>query len=181
MRVLHKYKEKEEEKKNKLENIVLIILCILLIGTYYHFFMNLSVPTESMVPTIHSGDKLIATKFNTDKISRKDIIVFYSPDSPDELYIKRAIGLPGEIVKVEQGNVYINGKKLDEPYIKEKMDTDGDGEWAIPEGCYFVMGDNRNDSWDSRFWDHTFVEEENIVAKSFFRVSPLKKAGKIEQ
>lgn len=117
------------------------------------------------------GDKQICRKFSNPK--RFDIIIFKYPDDESILYIKRIIGLPGETVEVKNGNVYINNSKepLDDSFTAEK--TIGNfGPYTVPEGSYFVMGDNRNDSNDSRFWKNTYVKFEQILGKAIFRYYP---------
>ena len=98
---------------------------------------------------------------------------------------KRVIGLPGDVIDIHDGGVYLNGSEtpLEEPYLKEPMDT-SDPEYPlhfeVPEGCYFMMGDNRNDSWDARFWENTWVTEDKLVAKVLFRYFPFNKMGLIK-
>ena len=89
------------------------------------------------------------------------------------------IGLPGETVEIRDGKVYIDDSDtpLDEPYVKG-VPTGDYGPYVVPDGCYFMMGDNRGDSLDSRFWNNTYVKENKIIAKALFRYFP--KPGKIE-
>ena len=102
---------------------------------------------------------------------RGDIVIFKFPDNEKVLYIKRIIGMPGEELAVRDGHVYIDGEVLDEPYLN--VVTAGDfGPYEIPEGAYFMMGDNRNDSADSRYWKNTFLYRDGIVGKAEFRYWP---------
>ena len=96
-------------------------------------------------------------------------------------YVKRVIGLPGETVEVKDGKVYINGSDtpLDEPYLPEPMEGSY-GPYEVPEGCYFMMGDNRNNSLDARFWDNKFVAKNKIVAKVLFCYYPFNRIGKVD-
>ena len=102
---------------------------------------------------------------------RGDIIIFKYPDDESINYVKRVIGLPGDIVQIIHGKVYVNDEELDEPYILEPMqDNPQELTYIVPEGSYFVMGDNRNESWDSRYWTTThYVEKNKIIAKVLFK------------
>ena len=101
-------------------------------------------------------------------------------DNEKVYYVKRVIGLPGETVEVKDGKVYINGSDtpLDEPYLPEPMEGSY-GPYEVPEGCYFMMGDNRNNSLDARFWDNKFVAKNKIVAKVLFCYYPFNRIGKV--
>jgi signal peptidase I len=101
---------------------------------------------------------------------RFDIIIFRYPDNEKELYIKRLIGLPGETVEIFEGKVYINGAEVPLPddFIEEPM-YGSFGPYQVPENCYFMLGDNRNNSKDSRFWDNPYVTFDQIVGKALFR------------
>ncbi len=131
------------------------------------------VPTGSMENTIMTGDCVLgfqlAYLFSDPK--RGDIVIFPWPDNPEITYVKRIIGLPGETLEIKDGAVYINGKALQEDYLKEEM-IGTYGPYEVPEGCYFMMGDNRNPSSDSRKWKNTFLKGEDIIAKVIFRYSP---------
>lgn len=131
------------------------------------------VPTGSMENNIMTGDQImglqIAYLFSEPK--RGDIVIFPLPDNPSITYVKRIIGLPGETVEVKDGLVYIDGLPLQENYLKEEM-IGAYGPYEVPEGCYFMMGDNRNVSLDSRKWQNKFVKEEDIIAKAVFRYHP---------
>ena len=132
--------------------------------------VNATVPTQSMETTIMAKDRLIGSRLaykNTDPV-RGDIIIFKYPDNEDILFIKRVIGLPGEIVDIHDGNVYINGDILDEPYLTVR--TEGNfGPYEVPEGHFFMLGDNRNNSADSRYWKNTYLSREGIVGKALFK------------
>lgn len=99
-----------------------------------------------------------------DKPQRGDIVTFYYPDDEDTVYLKRIIGLPGETVEGIGGVVYIDGEPITEDYISQELNSDF-GSFKVPSGMYFVMGDNRNNSWDSRYWEHKFVDESKIIGK----------------
>ncbi len=141
--------------------------------------LNEEIPSGSMENTIMTGDKVLTFRlaylFSDPK--RGDIVVFPFPDNEKVDYIKRIIGLPGETVVVKDGVVYIDGETLDEPYVREAWDEPGDGdyfEFTVPEESYFMMGDNRNDSQDSRYWNNPFVAEDKIRSKALFRYPNFK-------
>lgn len=134
--------------------------------------VNAEVPTGSMENTIMTGDRILAlrTAYWFDEPEAGDIVVFRYPDDEtgETLYVKRIIGTPGDTVLVTGGTVFVNGKALREEYIAEV--TLGEyGPYTVPEGCYFMMGDNRNHSLDSRFWQNQFVEQDEILGKVVLR------------
>lgn len=134
--------------------------------------VNAEVPTGSMQNTIMAGDRILAlrTSYWLGEPERGDVAVFRYPDDPtgETLYVKRVIGVPGDTVLVADGVVYVNGTAQAEPYLAEEMIGDF-GPYEVPEGCYFMMGDNRNHSLDSRFWEHPYVEEDAILGKVVLR------------
>ncbi len=124
------------------------------------------IPSGSMEPTLQPGDRIFVNKFiyRFREPERQEIIVFRYPVHPQQKFVKRIIGLPGDKVKISNGQVYVNGDLLAEPYLKEHSYSDYPLT-EIPAGHYFVLGDNRNNSQDSRFWG--FVPRENILGKPF--------------
>ena len=157
---------------------VLVILGAVILAFLIDTFVivNAQIPSGSMENTIMTGDRVfgnrLAYKFSDPK--RFDIIIFKYPDDESQLFIKRIIGLPGETVEIHDGNIYINGSDtpLEDVDIKEPMEGSF-GPYTVPEGCYFVMGDNRNNSRDSRYWENTFVSEDEILGKAVLRYWPL--------
>ena len=154
-----------------LVKIVVIAVVFALVFTNF-IIINAEVPSGSMRDTIWEGDRLfgfrLAYKFSEPK--RGDIIIFKFPDDETQNYVKRVIGLPNDIVQIKNGRVYINGEALDEPYIKDYILDDGETyTYIVPEDSYFMLGDNRNNSKDSRYWVNTFVKKEKIVAKVVVR------------
>ncbi|HWT76619.1 MAG TPA: signal peptidase I [Mobilitalea sp.] len=133
-------------------------------------YLNVDVPSGSMEKTIMVGDKVgtyrLAYLFGNPK--RGDIIVFPFPDDESVDYIKRIIGLPGETIEGKNGLVYIDGKPLKEPYVTSKLDSDF-GPYKVPADSYFMMGDNRNISADSRYWNNKFVKRDKIIGKALFK------------
>lgn len=155
-----------------------IILMVIFVFIFRTVFMLTLVPTGSMEGTIMSGDIVFATRYNisADEIKRYDILIFIPPDNPDnsdETYIKRVIELPGETIEIKNGKVYADGIELDSSFVKNPMNRKGDGTYVVPEGCYFFMGDNRNQSRDSRFWIEKYVPLENIKGKAKSIVFPF--------
>lgn len=144
----------------------------------YFVVINSKVPSGSMEPTIETGSRMIGFRLSyiLNEPERGDIIIFKYPDDESVYYVKRIIGLPGETVEIKDGFVYIDGQILSEDYLS--VTTEGDfGPYEVPEGCYFVLGDNRNNSHDSRYWTNTYVPEENIVGRALFCYWPLDNIG----
>ncbi|MDF2539400.1 MAG: hypothetical protein K0S76_2421 [Herbinix sp.] len=138
---------------------------------------KVKIPSGSMENTIMVGDKVITFRlaYLFSEPKRGDIVVFPFPDNEKEDYIKRIIGLPGETVEIKKDEdnlvqVYIDGEPLDEPYLKEAMILNGNtGPYVVPEGSYFMMGDNRNVSADSRVWDNKFLHRDKIDGKAILK------------
>ena len=151
--------------------IIVIAVAIAFICNQF-IIVNAKVPTGSMKDTIMEGNRLIGFRlsylFSDPK--RLDVVIFKYPDDETQNYVKRIIGLPGDIVVIKEGKVYVNDVMLDEPYIKEPMAVNSQVlTYSVPKGCYFMMGDNRNNSLDSRFWKNTYVAENKILAKAIFK------------
>ena len=163
------------EKTNVLKEIidwVAVIVCAIVISFLINTFVivNATVPTSSMENTIMAGDRVIGSRlyYLRHEPERGDIIVFDYPDDPNILYIKRVIGVPGDHIEINGGKVYINGEVLVEPYLN--VTTEGEwGPYDVPADSYFMLGDNRNDSADSRYWHNTFLTKEGIVGKAIFK------------
>ena len=121
---------------------------------------------HSMLPTLHEGEYLIINKlsYQLDDPGRGDIIVLHYPRDPSREYIKRIIGLPGDQVEVSDGQVQVNGRLLREPYL-EGTPTYQTQSWTVPDNHFFVLGDNRNNSSDSRDW--SFLPRNEIVGKAW--------------
>ncbi len=151
--------------------VALAVAAALLINEYV--IAKVVVPTGSMENTIQVNDQLLCFRlaYLLDDPKRGDVVIFPWPDNPEETYVKRIIGLPGETVEIKNGAVYIDGEYLPEPYLPEVMHGSY-GPYEVPENCYFMMGDNRNSSADSRRWENTYLKREDIVAKVLFRYKP---------
>lgn len=147
--------------------------------------INATVPTGSMENTIMPDDNLFGFRlaYLNSQPERGDIIIFKFPDNETERYVKRVIGLPGEKITITEGKVYINDspEPLAEDYLKEEwIRAIGPYEFEIPDGSYFVMGDNRNNSFDSRYWQHTFVTDDEIIGEAIFVYYPFNHFGKLD-
>ena len=176
-----KIREKTENEKKDIDLgfiISLIVTCIVV----YIFFTRIinigSVPTSSMEPFLVPGDYCVINRlaYVTHDIDRGDVIICTANDRAESgnVLIKRVIGLPGEHISFDDGYVYINGQMCYEEYLPEDTETNCIKSFDIPEGCYFVMGDNRNNSYDGRYWTNTYVKKDKILGKAIFRYWPLK-------
>lgn len=167
----------KKEWKNLLKLVVAAILIAVVLNKF--IVINATVPTGSMEQTIHAKSRMLGSRLSYvfSEPERGDIIIFKYPDNLKEKYVKRVIGLPGEIVEIRQGVVYINGKELKEDYVYFDTGTpDLMGDYApieVPENSYFVLGDNRNWSRDSRYWESTpFVPDNLLLGKALFSYYP---------
>ncbi len=169
-----KRQEENLKNKNKSSWIRELIEVALIAFIVIKFITQVSLVVGAcMNPLLIDGDRLFVNKFvyHFKKIRRGDIIVFQSPINPKYDFIKRVIGLPGEKIQIIDGYVYINGKKLNEPYVKYR-DHFFMAPFNIPTGEFFVMGDNRPNSLDSRYWGT--VKRDKVIGKAFFCFWPLK-------
>lgn len=169
---------------------------------------NSRVPSASMENTIMTGNRVIGSRltYRFHEPERGDIAIFVFgydcrkcgttyQETPDGVcpvcgradkknstiyYVKRVIGLPGDVIDIKDGHVYLNGSDtpLDEPYLAEPMETPEELHYEVPQDHYFMMGDNRNYSADARFWRYSYISEDKIIAKVLFRYFPT--IGKIE-
>ena len=148
----------------------------------FNYVINITyVPSGSMIPTIAEHSVLISLPLrgDTDNLDRGEIYSFYSEEL-DKTLIKRLIGLPGETVRIEgNGNVYINGERLSEPYVVNQ-EYGYTGEFVVPEGHYFFLGDNRSGSNDARHWDDPYIPAEEVVSRAVFTVFPFGNFGVLE-
>ncbi|MCD7855195.1 MAG: signal peptidase I [Clostridiales bacterium] len=156
------------------KTIIAAFIFAFIITTF--IIVNAVVPSGSMKNTINEGDRLIANRlaYTFSDPERFDIVVFKFPDDESVYYIKRIIGLPGETVEIKDGKVYIDGSEepLDDSFILEPMIPEEDAVFEVPEGCYFMLGDNRNNSADSRRWNNKYVEKSKILGKAVFKYYP---------
>lgn len=131
------------------------------------------VPSGSMEGTVATGSRIFINKlaYTVAEPQRGDIVSFYCPDEADTLYLKRIIGLPGDTVEGINGYVYINGEILLNDYTDIRLNRDF-GPFVVPEDSYFMLGDNRTNSWDSRYWDNPYVSRDAIIGKATFEFYP---------
>lgn len=136
------------------------------------------IPTESMMPTIDPGDRILVNRmsYRTSSPQRGDIIVFKAPTDPTADYVKRVIAVAGDTIEVKQGRVILNGEAQNEPYVMAENKSTFHAQ-QVPEGTVFVMGDNRADSQDSRFWTIPWLDVDSIVGKAFLIYWPPGRMG----
>lgn len=164
--------------KYKLGNFVkdwifpLLIAVIISIVVNKTLFFMVEVPTTSMFPTIQQGDRLLVTKvYNPKNLSRGDSVVFNSKEL-NMVLVKRLIGLPGDKIEIkEDGTLFLNGVKKDEPYVKQIGVKSG--YFEVPDDCYFFLGDNRRDSLDARYWKNPYISSDNIIGEARFILFPF--------
>ena len=140
---------------------------------------------SSMIPNFHDGDYIITNKLakSSSSLQRGEVIILENPSDKNQVFIKRVVGLPGEKVKLLNGKVYLNNEALEEKYLPEDLSSPGESflkegeEVIVPENNYFVMGDNRSNSSDSREWG--FLQKDLVVGQALLRYWPVNKAGLI--
>jgi signal peptidase I len=166
--------------------VVIGVALLVALAIRHWVFQPFWIPSGSMEDTLVVGDRVLVNKlsYKLHDVNRGDVVVFEHPDSwqlDDEVkdLIKRVIGLPGDTLRIEDCQVYVDDQLLVEPYVDDQctqpagavVDPDGDGEFVVPDGVVFVMGDNRNGSQDSRV--HGFVPEGDIVGRAFVVIWPI--------
>lgn len=158
---------------------VSVILAVFLIVFIYQ---PVKVEGTSMMPGLTDQERIFINKyeykFGVGSIERSDLVVFHFPLDRSQSYIKRVIGIPGDVVEIDDGVVSVNGKKLDEPYVPEEYrDHMRVTRKEVKPGQYFVLGDHRSSSSDSRMWG--FVDRADIYGKAVFVYWPLTKMGPV--
>lgn len=174
------------ESLRLVRDVFLIIVVFILFGVFA--VQPVVVEGTSMLPQLHDGERLLVNKLVYYKfksiswghLERGDIVVFWYPSDPDKSYVKRIIGLPGETVEVRNGKVYIDGKMLNESYLDNvhNQNLRDNVVKSVDQHYYFVMGDNRDNSSDSRVWG--LVPEKYIYGKAFFRYWKPSNVGFLE-
>ena len=160
------------------------LLLSLLIAAVVILFIYQPVEVEgtSMMPALVDRERIFINKFTyrlgIEKIDRGDLVVFWFPGGPDKSYIKRVIGMPGDVVRIDRGAVYVNGRKLPEDYVPSQYrDTASMAEQKVSNDYYFVLGDHRSSSSDSRSWGP--VHKHYIYGKAVFVYWPPDKIGPV--
>src|SRR3984957_8436441 len=141
-------------------------------------YQPVRVEGTSMLPRLEDHDRLFINKFvyHISSIERGDVVVFHYPRDPEKSYIKRVIALPGDSLRIDHGQLWVNGKALAEMYVPDEFrDTRSMAEMVVPEGTYFMMGDHRSISSDSREFGP--VERSLIYGKAVFVYWPTRDAG----
>ncbi len=159
-----------------------VLIAVVLIVFIYQ---PVKVEGTSMMPTLTDQERIFINKFTyrfgLSSVERGDTVVFWYPQDMSKSYIKRVIGIPGDRIRIDDGRVYVNGKELVESYIPPENRDDStwrDGrEVTVPANDYFVLGDHRNQSSDSRMWG--WVPRRNIYGKAVFVYWPLDKMGRV--
>ena len=175
---------KKKVGKEVLSWIITIAAAVIVALLIREYVVNIAyVPTGSMIPTIEINDKIIVSRISLffEDIKTDDLVVFKPNESvmnnrtqdKESLLVKRVIAKGGETIEIKAGVVYINGVPKSEPYVFNKSKDDF-APFLVPDGCYFVMGDNRSNSWDARFWDQHYVKRDEIIGKAVYRFGALK-------
>lgn len=167
-------KEFKEFIKEMISIVVIAFVLAMILRTFV--IEGRIIPSASMLPTLQLQDRVMVNKFiyYFKEPQRGDVVVFDPPAelNSDKPFIKRLIGLPGETVEVKNSKVYINGKALVEPYLAEPMNYEF-GPVVVPKGCLFMLGDNRNKSFDSHMWN-TWLTRDRVMGKAFIIYWPIK-------
>ena len=170
------------KRQHWLISLALLVVVWLILPLPLRLLINTStarvrVDGYSMGTTLSDGNYILVDRlaYQQNDLQRGDIVVFRFPLEPKQELLKRVIGLPGDVVSINEGQVSINGASINEPYLSKKATYAG--EWIVPKGEYFVLGDNRPDSSDSHSWG--FVPRENIIGKAVWIYFPPPNFGKI--
>jgi signal peptidase I len=156
---------------------VAVLFCFFLITFVAQAFR---VQGTSMEPLLMDGERIVVNKFlyRFRPIERADVVVFWYPRDPSASFIKRVVGLPGDVVELREGRLYVNRRPVPEPYLPDAYrDSDNYPPHEVPQGFYFVLGDHRRSSSDSRSWGD--VPEKYIYGRAVFRFWPLDRMGPI--
>ncbi|MDD5887796.1 MAG: signal peptidase I [Oscillospiraceae bacterium] len=175
--------EKAEQKKSSGKEFLhdllfFLIIVALLFVLNSTVLINAKIPSGSMETTLMTGDRVIGNRlaYKHKDPERFDIVIFKYPDDESQYFVKRIIGMPGDTVQIKDGKVYINGSTtpLPDKFCYGHGRPVGDwGPYQVPAGHYFMMGDNRNDSLDSRYWYNTYLAKDKIVAKVVYIYWPF--------
>ena len=165
-----------QKKKSQLRDWIESIVIAVIIATVMKGFIidTIQVDGSSMVPTLHHRERLLVNKigYAFGEIKRGDIVIFQYPADLSLTYVKRIIAVGGDTVEIKDNRLYLNGQVLEEPYIMDNILNDY-RKTRVPENKFFVMGDNRNYSKDSRYSDVGFVPRKNIKGKAILKIWPF--------
>ena len=164
--VTPKRSAKRKKRPFLLDVLEVVIVAVVMAFVLKSFVVEMYwVPSESMVPTIMVKDRVVVTKFNYwfREPEHGEIVVFESPVEEKKNLIKRLIGVPGDTIEFKDNTLYLNGQLYTEDYLSEEVFTGDFGPITIPEGMYFMCGDNRQNSYDSRSWG--LVSQEQLIGK----------------
>ncbi|MBO8137732.1 MAG: signal peptidase I [Desulfotomaculum sp.] len=174
--------EKIEVKKNKkspireiIESVVIAVILAVIIRTF--IVEPFYIPSGSMEPTLMINDRIIVSKvsYYFGEPERGDIVVFKYPKDPSKNFVKRLIGKPGDVVELRSSKLYVNGQEVPENYLLPGIRYADYGPVKIPDGHYLMLGDNRNNSEDSRYWG--FLPEDLIIGKAVLIYWPIDRIG----
>lgn len=179
-------REDEPSALGELVSWIMYFAVAIIIALFLKTFViiNATVPTGSMENTIMTNDCIMGFRlaYTISEPKRGDIIIFKYPDDETQKYVKRIIGLPGDNIYIENGEIYINGSvtPYQESYLKEEwVIANGPYEFQVPEDSYLVLGDNRNNSLDARYWTNKYVTKDKIIGKALFVYFPFSRLGAI--
>lgn len=179
---MEKIKKKKSIVREYIEGIVIAFIIAMIIRTFV--VQAFKIPTGSMHPTLKVGDRILVNKFiyKFRAPKRGEVIVFVYPEDPKKDYIKRLIALGGEKVTIQDGDIYVNGRRLEGPAAVTSRYYYSQGyygtqEVLVPENSFFVLGDNSGNSKDSRYWG--FVPRHNLIGQAFLIYWPLLRLGPI--
>lgn len=167
-----------QETRSEIISWIMFIAGAVIVALFINSFIifNAHVPSPSMENTIMTGDRVIGLRlaYTFGAPERYDVAIFRFPDNEKEYFVKRVIGMPGEKVDIKDGKVYINDEEepLLDHFLKETPYAGDYGPYYVPEGHYFMLGDNRNNSRDSRMWENKFVEKSKVLAKAYVTIWP---------
>lgn len=175
------YKEQTGKRKSALWELLQSVIIAILLATVIRLLIMspFFIPSPSMVPALQVGDRIIVSKvaYYFHEPQHGDIVVFKYPLNPKKDYVKRLIAVEGDVVELKDSNLYINGAEVPENYLPSNLRFSDFGPLQVPPGKYFMLGDNRNNSADSRFWG--FLPHNMIIGKTVFIYWPLNRIGLI--
>lgn len=157
-----------QRMKDFVKSWALPVICFVVFWLIFKFVLMTSIiPTQSMYPTLSAPCFTVGVRTDVLKkpYERGDIVLFQRDDGNERIYAKRIVGMPGDVLEIKHGQTYINGVEYEESYLNETPEDLDFGPFQVPEDYYFMMGDNRNNSYDSRYWDEHFVPANKVMSK----------------